>query len=95
MIDDTFNTATTTTDVMIAMTLCRLYLNDNVVKTIYVLSIILSEKTMKANVQIQVEALIEDVQTAKTYITNYVTGNKLEASFYRYFVTFSEITTPR
>ena len=43
---------------------------------------------MKANVQIQVEALIEDVHTAKTYITNYVTGNKLEASFYRYFVKF-------
>ena len=41
---------------------------------------------MKANVQIQVEALIEDVQTAKTYITNYVTGNKLEASFYRYCI---------
>ena len=50
---------------------------------------------MKANVQIQVEALIEDVQTAKTYITNYVTGNKLEASFYRYFVEFPEITAAR
>ena len=44
---------------------------------------------MKANMQIQVEALIEDVQTAKTYITNYVTGNKLEASFYRYFIAGS------
>ena len=50
---------------------------------------------MKTNVQIQVEALIEDVQTAKTYITNYVAGNKLEASFYRYFDEFPEISTPR
>lgn len=38
---------------------------------------------MKVNVQTQVETLVEDVQTAQTYITNYVAGNELGSSFYR------------